>query len=486
MAPTQRQPSPTVQELLDGGKQRLSENGLLPAFVFNDPEIHRLELERVFARTWNFIGHESEIPSPGDYVLRYIGRDAFIFVRDEDGEVRLLFDSCRHRGTQVCRAEKGNASHFRCSYHGWTYKNSGELVGTPGSSEGYGGGGFERRDWGLLPAPKLDSVRGLYFASLDPAAPSLDEYLGDMRWYIELLFGLSDEGMEVVGEPLRWVMHGNWKNVADQFCGDDSHTLFLHKSMWEIGVVAVPAQENMNGYHIQAGNGHALSFSMAADPDEPGPKYLGYPEEVVEKFASESITPQQRDIIKRARVMVGTVFPNFGFLSVPLTADSRVEPTGALTIQQFRPVGPDEVEMWAWYLVVKGIPADLKEASYRAAVGTFSSSGIFEQDDAEPFQTIARSAGGEFARKANMQLNFQMGLEGVGSARVDPDFPGPGVAYWPRWEEGNQRALYGRWLDYMSSADYPPSVPPVDLGRAKSNGANGEASRPGPVAKARG
>ena len=77
--------------------------GLLPAWVIADETAHQRELDRIFTRAWDFVGHETEVPSRGDYVHRYIGRDAFVLVRGEDGELRLLFDSCRHRGTMICR-----------------------------------------------------------------------------------------------------------------------------------------------------------------------------------------------------------------------------------------------------------------------------------------------------------------------------------------------------------------------------------------------
>jgi phenylpropionate dioxygenase-like ring-hydroxylating dioxygenase large terminal subunit len=467
-------PRPTAQlpEQLAGAEQALERDGLVPAFAFNDPEIHELEMERLFARAWCFIGHESEIPHPGDYCLRYVGNDPFIFVRDEEGEVRLLFDGCRHRGTQVCRADMGNASHFRCSYHGWTYKNTGELVGAPAFRDGYGGERFDRREWGLLSAPRLDQMHGFYFASLDENAPSLDKYLGEMKWYLDLLIALDDDGVEVMGAPQRWVMQGNWKNPADQFCGDDYHTLFLHKSMFEIGTVQIPAQANMMGYHIQTGNGHALSFSMAPDPDDPGPKYFGYPEELAAGFTSPKLSDEQREIARRARVMVGTVFPNVGLLAVPLTHDPQVPPMGMFTWQLFRPIAPDQTEMWAWYFVWKSVPDEIKQASYRAALGNFSSSGMFEQDDAEPFAGISRSSGTQFARRADLKWNFQMGLDGVGDARIDPEFPGPGIAYWPRFEEGNHRAIYRRWLQYLSSEGHPAAQPPIDWS-VGSNGASG-------------
>lgn len=105
--------------------------GMIPARVYSDPEIFEVEKHQVFARAWMFMAHESEIPEPGDYVVRRIVDDSFIVVRDERWAVHVLFNMCLHRGMQVCRSEAGNASHFRCPYHAWTYKNSGDLVGVP-------------------------------------------------------------------------------------------------------------------------------------------------------------------------------------------------------------------------------------------------------------------------------------------------------------------------------------------------------------------
>jgi phenylpropionate dioxygenase-like ring-hydroxylating dioxygenase large terminal subunit len=456
-----------VEEILEEMPSSL-DSGLVPARIFNDGEVHRLELERVFARAWCYVGHESEIPSAGDYCLRYVGQDPFIFVRDERGVIRLLFDGCRHRGALVCRAEKGNASHFRCSYHGWTYKNTGELIGAPSFKDAYGG--LEKGEWGLLPAAKLDSVHGFVFATLDPEAPSLDEYLGDMRWYLDVMFGLSDEGMEAVGEPQRWMLDANWKQGADNFAGDDYHTLFLHKSMFEIGVFQIPPRANMFGYHVQVGNGHQMSFSIAPDRDDPGPKFWGYDPEVVKLFNPDNVSPDQFELAYRSRVSVGTIFPNLSFLQLPLTHDPKnVPPQGLLTVRMWQPKGPGQMEVWVWFLVWKDMPEELKLLSYRAAMGTFSVSGIFEQDDAEPWQSIARTGGTVFARKQNLHFNFQMGLPGYGSAKPATDWPGPGVAFWPRYEEGVQRSLYRRWLQFMTSEEYPKSISAADAA-AESTG----------------
>lgn len=113
--------------------------GMIPAHVYGDPEVFALERDRLFARSWVFLAHESEIPDPGDYVVRRVLADSFIVARDESGVVRVMFNMCLHRGMQVCRAEMGNASHFRCPYHAWTYRNDGRLY--------QGFGEYGQRHW---------------------------------------------------------------------------------------------------------------------------------------------------------------------------------------------------------------------------------------------------------------------------------------------------------------------------------------------------
>ena len=85
-------------------------HGEVPSVIFNDSNVFELEREKIFARSWIYLGHESEIPHPGDYVLRYIVDDPFIVIRDEKGVVRALLNQCRHRGMQVCRSEAGTSS----------------------------------------------------------------------------------------------------------------------------------------------------------------------------------------------------------------------------------------------------------------------------------------------------------------------------------------------------------------------------------------
>ena len=111
--------------------------GRLDRRVLSDENLYRLELERIFARGWNFMCHESQLREPGEYLISYIGEDQVIVVRDEDGQVNVLLNTCRHRGNALCRAEQGRAKSFVCSYHGWNYALDGRLIGVPGQKTYY-------------------------------------------------------------------------------------------------------------------------------------------------------------------------------------------------------------------------------------------------------------------------------------------------------------------------------------------------------------
>lgn len=443
--------TPRVAHLMSEIDTQLPE-GFIPASIFGDPQVYQAELRRIFARCWVFLAHESEIAAKGDYVVRSIGEDNFIVSRDEAGEIHVLLDACRHRGVQVCRSDSGNSSHFRCPYHGWTYKSDGSLVGAPLWRNAFQG--MSKEGNGLLKAAKVESFFGLVFASLDETAPPLEEYLGGMGWYLSLIFGLDKDGVEVIGAPQRFVVNANWKSGSDNFSGDDYHLGTLHRSVWEIGAFPVSFQDNMMGYHVQAAPGHSLSFSMAEEPDEPGPKFFGFPESVAEHFDTSQISAHQLEIARRARVFVGNVFPNFSILALPMTEDGKKHaPTGVLTMRTWQPKGPGQIEIWNWFLAYKNMSPGQKARSYRAGLGTFSVGGSFEMDDTEPWITVGRTGRSVAAEVMDLKLNYQMGMPGVGIARPAENWPGPGKAYWSRYEEGVQRNLYRYYAAMMQAGD---------------------------------
>ncbi len=424
--------------------------GLVPLAVYNDPDIYERELERIFSRCWIFLAHESEIPQPGDYVLRYIAHDPWIVVRDQQGAIQVLFDSCRHRGTQLCRADQGNAAHFRCPYHGWTYRNDGALVGVPNRSQAYQG--LDEEQWGLLHPPQVDCYRGLIFACLDAETPSLPNYLGDFRWYLDIHLALNPGGMEVLGEPHRWRLDADWKSGAENFSGDSYHTQTLHRSIMEVGLApkSPPSQFGTRGeqhQHVTECNGHATSIRRAAE-GEAG--FWGYPPEVVRLFRQDELSDTQYELARTTTNTTGTIFPNLSLIHTGPTDDPQKPPATYLSFRQWQPKGPGAMEIWSWVLAPKEASQAYKERAYKAAVASFSPSGNFEQDDTIVWHGIARSARSLFARKVNAKLNYQMGLESMSEARPERDWPGPGLAFDSNLEEGVQRTFFRHWLREMT------------------------------------
>jgi nitrite reductase/ring-hydroxylating ferredoxin subunit len=163
-----------------------------------------------------------------------MGEDPVLVVRDNAGQVGAFLNVCRHRGNRLCRADAGNAASFTCAYHGWTYRNDGRLAGVPYLKEAYHNE-LDRDRWGLTPVAQLDNYKGLYFATFDPEAPPLLDYLGGMTWYLDVFFDRLEGGVEVIGGMHKWVMPCNWKFPAENFGGDGYHTSWSHRSAMDTG-----------------------------------------------------------------------------------------------------------------------------------------------------------------------------------------------------------------------------------------------------------
>jgi phenylpropionate dioxygenase-like ring-hydroxylating dioxygenase large terminal subunit len=227
--------------------------------IYTDPRIFDLEMSRIFGAVWVYLAHESQVPQNDDFITARLGLRPILVVRDSQGELRALFNRCTHRGARVCRSERGNARTFQCPYHGWTYFNSGRLRGVPWP-EGYACD-FRDGSFNLAQVPRVESYRGFVFGTMNPDAPSLEDYLGGAKKPIDEWLERNPGSRVVVCEANRLKFKGNWKLAYDN-AADGYHVVFSHRSLLQT--------ENRHATDPSKG----MSFYMGK-PDE-APMYVQY------------------------------------------------------------------------------------------------------------------------------------------------------------------------------------------------------------------
>jgi nitrite reductase/ring-hydroxylating ferredoxin subunit len=399
--------------------------------VFSQEDVYRAEQEKIFARSWLFVGHESHIPQAHDYLTTFMGEEPVLLTRDAQGRPRVFLNSCRHRGMRVCRRDHGNQKLFVCPYHGWSYDSSGRLRGVPQLESAYHDE-LDRDAWGLIEVPRVESSRGLLFANFDAAAEPLLAYLGDMAWYLDLVLNRSRNGAVVMPGCHRWRLAGNWKLAAEQFGGDNYHTDALHRSMTLIGL---GPQGDYRGnspwerdFEVKCGNGHGwINFDV--DNGAVPPAQAAWFERMRSE-AREMLNPAQAELV--LTIHVGTVFPNFSIMSF----------LGFTTVRVWQPRGPKALDVWSYGLIERDAPPEVVEITRKMMGLTFSPSGIFEQDDGVAWGDIAAFQGGVMRR--DYPFNYQMG-HGHGRRMDDK----PGLIHPPSTEIG-VFGLYEKWREMMA------------------------------------
>ena len=199
---------------------------------YTDPDIFAEEMERIHETAWIYVGHKSQVKAPGDYYTAQVGRQPMFMVRGHDGEVRVFYNRCPHRGAMLCSDRSGNPGRrFRCSYHAWMYNFDGTVASIP-AIQGYDGTRMKlaEGDAGLKPAARVDNYRGFYFASLSPDGPDLETFLGGATLTFDQLVDRAPDGdVEVVGDCFRMIQKSNWKIFLENQL-DVSHPSATHES----------------------------------------------------------------------------------------------------------------------------------------------------------------------------------------------------------------------------------------------------------------
>jgi phenylpropionate dioxygenase-like ring-hydroxylating dioxygenase large terminal subunit len=422
------------------------DQGLFPQWVLTDPDIYELEQQSIFGRTWQFLAHESELKEPGDYVTRWMVNDPIIVVKGRDGEIKAYLNSCAHRGVHLCTADRGNKKTFTCPYHGWSYNLDGDLIGIVAGNKVYGEE-MEKGDWGLREIPQIASYQGMIFGNLDKNAMSLEDYLGEMKWYFDLMLGRSDGGMEVRGLPQRWVAKANWKATAENFAADPYHVQTTHRSTVEMGISPEDPLYAGYGHQVVMENGHGINVITSKTGRARVP-FQSTPESMWPMF-ERNLTPEQLEVQEKVTVFVGGMYPNLSFVSPIHGTEGHLH--NYLNFRLWRPIGPDKVEVWCWFMIDKAAPEEYKEAAYRGYLGSFGPTGTLEVDDTENWARIVEVSKGLMARDKELNYNsinnYLMGFERV---EPDPNFPGPGKAYPTTYIDAIARSMHEQWFKLIA------------------------------------
>jgi p-cumate 2,3-dioxygenase alpha subunit len=304
------------------------------------------ERARIFERCWLYIGHDSEIEQPGDFVRRKVAARPLVLIRGRDGMVRALYNSCTHRGARVCRQDSGNAKSFQCFYHAWTFSTEGKLVGIP-DKEGYAES-IDPAELALRHVARLESYRDFWFVSFDTEIEPLADYLAGAKEYIDLVADQGRDGMQVLPGTHQYACNANWKlmveNSVDGYHGAPLHHTyfaFLASQGDDDGAKALRSGE-ARAYDL--GNGHAVVDYPAPFPRAIARWHPIFGEDAKDEIQAIRDELEHRHGGERAYRMAETcrnllIYPNLLLLDV-----------AGLTIRTVWPVRPDYMELSGWAL----------------------------------------------------------------------------------------------------------------------------------------
>jgi benzoate/toluate 1,2-dioxygenase alpha subunit len=397
--------------------------------AYMDADVFAAEMGRIFERTWVYVGHESQIPAVGDYRTTAIGRQPVIVSRHEDGQIYVLLNRCRHRGSVVCREELGHSNFFRCPYHNWSYANDGALVGMAQAS-GYPDD-FDKSEWGLRRTPRVTVYRGLIFASLAPDGPSFDEYLAPVKKYVDWWLNRSPAGtITLLPTAHKYPYPGNWKWQAEN--GHDGyHGNYVHESWQRLLERAGEAPVKDIRKYRTGGctRGFAFGHGLLERPGGLNPnaswtgrmmvKYPDYAEALRAAYGETEI----EQISARRNIFV---FPNLYLFDTQL----RV----------INPITVDSTEVHLYVYGLDGVPDELNQGRYRAHERFYGPSGFGSPDDVEIFvcnQTGLQASG----------VDWVLLSRGMHREQINGD----GEVVGHSTDEVPVRALYREWERLMSA-----------------------------------
>lgn len=423
-----------LRELVQGDRVHRS--------LYTDPKIFALEMERIFERTWVYVGHDSQIPNEGDFITSYIGREQVVLIRGKAGERSILLNRCPHRGATVVTEEAGNTGNLlRCPYHGWTFKTNGDLVLAP-MRDAYTGR-YDLSDqscFGMSRAPHVDAHRGFIFASLAKPGtrlPTLLEFLGENAQSIDQIVDRAPDGeVDVTGGVHKYVFAGNWKQQLENV-NDSYHATFAHAcSTDERSNQFARRYGDETGPHMDGAETGSKWDAMDVFALDRGSSFIGPmpfnhkgrsgPLYEAHRAALLAKHPKGRvDQIMDERFHNATVYPSVIFQ----LASSHV--------RVLRPLAADRTEIRVYPIRLKGAPPEINKQLIRYLNLTHAAASLIQTDDVEMFQRVQNGLGS--AGRDWVWFNRYMAQEG--QKGIERSLAGT--------SELAMRNQYRAWLNYM-------------------------------------
>lgn len=408
--------------------------------VFTSEEILEKERQEIFSKAWVYVGHESEIPNKSDFVTRDLVGRPVIFNRDRNGDVRVMLNSCVHRGASLCRHSSGNAKIFTCFYHGWAYRNSGELVNVPGSED------FKSDPIkvykGLQSPSKVDHYRGFYFANFDENAEDLEDFLGEAKYFIDLVADQSPEGITILEGTQTYTTEANWKLLMENSI-DGYHARSVHHTYFEMmmDLGSTPPMLGDRSVNGIPGEGIGTGFPNGhAGMVYPGNGLPLASDAVRESWDSLRATAEKKFGEPYATAMFGLGRNNVFFPNLIL-----IDLSFGLSLRTVNPISPNKTIVTSWAIMPKGIDEELARYRTDQALTFWGPAGLATPDDVEAFEQAQRGFG---ARKEVAWSDISKGM-GKEVFIADDELH---MRTW--WREWNKR-ITGEVLPVEGSAFIP-------------------------------
>jgi len=408
--------------------------------VFFDPEIYENEFDRIWSKVWVYVAHESQIPKPKDFMTGWVGRVPIIISRDRKGLVNAFVNVCPHRGSTLCRTEKGSASNFVCSFHGWAFNDQGDLVGVTEEESGGYPSGFDKQAHALTRV-RCESYKGFLFATLNLQAEPLEDYLAESKPFIDTFAEQSPQGIEVLKGRSVYVYHGNWKlqgeNGVDGYHVPVVHANYVqmvgHRQQVNASGKALKTLEagkfgKLGGGYYDLHNGHCILWTNLPNPQD-RPLY-GAKDEIASRIGQAKADWS----VDRSRNML--LYPNVLLMDQASTQ-----------IRVFRPLAVDKTEVTIYCFAPVGEPPAERAKRIRQYEDFFNASGMATPDDLNEFNETQKGFGGygpqrwsDFSRGAAHEISGpdelakELGIH-PRSSGTDSTDEGIFVAQHQRWEE---------------------------------------------------